>query len=213
MSGRSTRVRFFVGLWVGILLAGVLSPVLAAEPSKDAATVEAEIRAQMEKTPSDPELYFKLGNALYDQGRRQEAQVNFEKALSLKPDYLKAMTNLGVVLNESGKSEEALRYFDSALALAPNDITVMCNKGQAFYALRRYPEAINLYLAATKLNPASQLPHYLLGVAFADAGIYREAIVEWEKVVQADPKSDTATTALEGIKVLRTLLPPEGQQK
>lgn len=213
MSGRSRRDAIFAGLWVGILVAALISPVLAEEASKDAAAVEADLRAQLEKTPSDPELYFKLGNALYDQGRRQEAQVSFEKALSLKPDYLKAMTNLGVVLNESGKSEEALRYFDTALAQAPKDVTVICNKGQALYALRRYPEAIDLYRSAMALDGSSQLPHYLLGVAFADAGIYREAIAEWEKVVQANPKSETASTALEGIKVLQTLLPAEDQKK
>jgi tetratricopeptide (TPR) repeat protein len=211
MTGRSTRVAFFVVSLLVALLMGALHPILAADPPKDPAALETEIRAQLEKTPGDPELLFRLGNALYDQGRRQEAQTNFEKALVLKPDFVKAMVNLGVVLNESGKSEEALKYFESALAVSPKDVTVLCNKGQALYALRKYPQAIDLYRQGIRIDANAQLPHYLLGVAFADAGIYREAIVEWEKVVQIDPKTEAATTANEGIKVLRTLL-PQGEQ-
>jgi protein O-GlcNAc transferase len=213
MSGRSTRVAFFVFLGIGILLTGAIRPALAADPARDPAAIEGEIRAQLEKTPADPELLFRLGNALYDQGRRTEAQTSFEKAIALKPDYVKAMVNLGVVLNESGKSEEALKYFESALALSPDDVTVLCNKGQALYALQKYSQATDLYRKGIQLDANAQLPHYLLGVAFADAGIYREAIVEWEKVVKIDPKSEAATTALEGIKVLRTLLPTEEQKK
>jgi tetratricopeptide (TPR) repeat protein len=213
MSGRWTRITLFVVVWIGVLLLGAVRPALADEPLKDPAAVEAEARAQLEKTPADPELHFKLGNALYDQGRRDEAQASFEKALALKPDFLKAVVNLGVVLNESGKSEEALKYFETALALSPKDVTVLCNKGQALYALRKYQQAVDLYRQSIDIDPKAQLPHYLLGVAFADAGIYREAIVEWNKVVQLDPSSDAATTAQEGIKVLRTLLPPEEQKK
>lgn len=175
---------------------------------KDPAAMEAQIRAELTKTPDDPELLFKLGNALYDQGRRQEAQTTFEKAIAKKPDFVKAMVNLGVVLHESGKSEEALKHFDAAMAIAPKDVTVLCNKGQALYALRQYPKAIALYKESAALEPMNQLPHYLLGVAFADAGIYREAIAEWERVVAIDPASEAGNTAAEGIKVLRQLLPP-----
>lgn len=213
MTYRATRVAFFVLTMFGVLLATAILPALAADPPKDPAALEAEIRAQLEKTPGDPDLLFSLGNALYDQGRRQEAQSNFEKALAIKPDFVKAMVNLGVVLNESGKSEEALKHFESALAVSPKDVTVICNKGQALYALQKYSQAVELYQQGIRLDSNAQLPHYLLGVAFADAGIYREAIVEWEKVVQIDPKTEAATTATEGIKVLRTLLPKEEQAK
>lgn len=209
MTGRSTRGAVCFALMLGVLISFAVRPAIAADPSKDPAALENELRTQLDKTPADPDLLFQLGNALYDQGRRQEAQATFEKALALKPDFVKAMVNLGVVLNESGKSEEALKYFESALAYSPKDLTILCNKGQALYAMGKYSQATDLYRQGIQIDPNSQLPHYLLGVAFADAGIYREAIVEWEKVVQIDPKTEAATTASEGIKVLRTLLPPE----
>jgi cytochrome c-type biogenesis protein CcmH/NrfG len=195
-----------------LLLAGLLSltatPLLAEdEAQKTPVQIEREVRDKLKESPNDPELHYQLGNALYDQGRREEAAASYEKAIKIKPDYVKALVNLGVVLNESSKSEEALVSFDKAEELAPKDVTVLCNKGQALYALQRYPEGIALYQKAMGLEPENQLPYYLLGVAFADAGIYREAIREWEKVVALDPKSEAGETASESIKVLRELVP------
>lgn len=179
-----------------MLLTGLLSRGASAEEaSKSPASVEAEIRKQLESRPTDAELLFKLGNALYDQGRRTEAEQSYLKSLENDPNYVKAMVNLGIVLNEGGKSLEALKHFDAAEKLAPTDITVLCNKGQALYAVQRYSDAVGYYLKSIQIEPQNQLPHYLLGVAFADVGIYREAIREWRLVVSLGPDTEAAKTA------------------
>jgi tetratricopeptide (TPR) repeat protein len=177
------------------------------EETKTPVQLEQEARETLKESPNDPQLHYQLGNALYDQGRREEAAASYERAIEIKPDFVKALVNLGVVLNESSKSEEAIKYFNKAEAIAPKDVTVLCNKGLALYALQRYPEAIALYQKSMKLEPNNQLPYYLLGVAFADAGIYREAIREWEKVVAIDPTTESGESAAESIRVLRELLP------
>jgi tetratricopeptide (TPR) repeat protein len=182
-------------------------PAAQASDAKSPKDREAELRAEIQGKPDDADLQLQLGNALYDQGKRNEAQIAYEKAVELRPDFVKALVNLGVVLNEGAESEKALTYFERALTLSPKDVTVLCNKAQALYALQRYPEAIDLYRMSIELEPANQLPHYLLGVAFADAGIYREAIVEWQRVVEIDPNTEAAGTAAEGIKVLQGLIP------
>lgn len=183
----------------------------AEDKPTDPVAAEKEVREQILKAPGDPQLHYKLGNLLYDQGRRAEAQQSFEKAVELKPDYVKALVNLGVVLNEEGKSAEALTQFDKALAIAPNDVTVLCNKGQAHYAQKEYQKAVDYYVRAMTADPTSPLPHWLLGTAFADVGIYREAIREWRKVVELDPTGEAGKTAAEGIQTLQGLLPP-GEQ-
>jgi DUF1365 family protein len=42
-----------------------------------------------------------------------------------------------------------------------------------------------------------------MGVAFADAGIYREAIRMWQKVIEIAPESSEAASAKESIEVLK----------
>ncbi len=177
-----------------------------AKATRDFEEKERGLKAKLAQDATDYQAAEDLGNLYYDQGKREDAEASYRQAIKIKPDFVPALVNLGVVLNEGAKSDDAVKYFDQALALKPNDITALCNKGQALYALRKYAEAVGLYLQAIKDDDKSQLAHYWLGVAFADAGIYREAILEWQKVVAIDPKTDNASTAKEGIDVLQQLL-------
>ena len=52
-------------------------------------------------------------------------------------------------------------------------------------------------------HPKSHCSYFTLGVAFADAGIYRDAIRMWRKVVELAPTSPEATSAKESIEVLQ----------
>jgi len=45
-----------------------------------------------------------------------------------------------------------------------------------------------------------------MGVAFADAGLYRDAIRMWKKVVELAPSSAEAQSAKESIDVLERFL-------
>ena len=53
-------------------------------------------------------------------------------------------------------------------------------------------------------KPKAFCAYFTMGVAFADAGIYREAIRMWKKVVEIAPDSPEAASARESIDVLRS---------
>jgi len=50
--------------------------------------------------------HFELGKKLFDQGRYQEAEVEFRAALELNPDFIHAYTYLGLSLSGQGKDAE-----------------------------------------------------------------------------------------------------------
>jgi tetratricopeptide (TPR) repeat protein len=177
-----------------------------APPGPSLEEKQKALEEACKKNPKDVQAAFDLGNLYYDQGNREEAEKTFRKVLELKPDHVRALVNLGVVLNEGGKSQDGLAQLEKALAVKPNDSEVLAVKGQILYALKRYNEAVDLYKQAIQINSKSQKGHYWLGVAFADAGIYREAIKEWKIVVDIDPDSPDAGTAREGIDVLQQML-------
>ena len=236
MTGRHARPVAWFGLCLGLSLvfsAGVIraqqggkteptTPPAAVAPAANAPDAAATppsatpgpsleekqkaLEEAVKKNPKDVEAAFDLGNLYYDQGNRDEAEKTFRKVLELQPDHVKALVNLGVVLNEGGKSQDALVQLEKALAVTPKDSEVLAVKGQILYALKRYSEAIDLYKQAIRENSKSQKGHYWLGVAFADAGIYREAVNEWKTVVEIDPTSSDAGTAREGIDVLQQML-------
>jgi cytochrome c-type biogenesis protein CcmH/NrfG len=54
--------------------------------------------------------------------------------------------------------------------------------------------------------PNAYCAYFTLGVAFADAGIYRDAVRMWQKVVALAPDSPEAVSAKESIEVLEKFL-------
>ena len=53
-------------------------------------------------------------------GRLDEALMNYDRAIALKPDYVEAHSNRGNCLDEMGRYPEALLSYQDALALQPH---------------------------------------------------------------------------------------------
>jgi hypothetical protein len=62
-----------------------------------------------------------------------------------------------------------------------------------------------------KRHPRAYCAYFTLGVAFADAGIYRDAIRTWRKVVEIAPDSPEGASARESIDVLEKYLRDRSQ--
>jgi len=67
-------------------------------------------------------------------------------------------------------------------------------------------DATSLYRKALKIDPRNQEAIYNMGVAFADAQIYREAINYWQRVVAIDSSAVIAQSARSSIQVLQDFL-------
>ena len=51
-----------------------------------------------------------MGNALKDLDKSQEAIEAYQKAISLKPDYAAAYSNLGLCLHDEEKFDDAISH-------------------------------------------------------------------------------------------------------
>jgi len=67
------------------------------------------------------EIHNELGTALIALGRPREAVEQYESALTARPDYVEALTNLGAVLAMGGALPEAQKRFARAVELRPRD--------------------------------------------------------------------------------------------
>ena len=63
------------------------------------------------------------------QGYQEEAEACCRNALSLKPGYVEAHTNLGNVLRDQGKLTEAEACYREALRLKPGYVEALSNLG------------------------------------------------------------------------------------
>lgn len=71
--------------------------------------------------PNNPQQYINLGGIYYQLGQWEEAQQNFQMAISLKPDYANAYYNLGHTLESKGDLQNALAVYKNVRSLVAND--------------------------------------------------------------------------------------------
>jgi tetratricopeptide (TPR) repeat protein len=153
----------------------------------------------------DYALHFHLGNLYFDQQQMEKAAQELERSVEIKPDFLKGIVNLGSTYDEMGLLDKALETYEKALALDPDEEKTLCNIGGVHFKKRRVDLALDAFLRALEANPQSQLAHYNLAILFADAGIYGEAITEWQKAADIDSSTDLGSRSLDNIQIIKDM--------
>jgi Flp pilus assembly protein TadD len=144
----------------------------------------------------------RLGVLYLDRDQVNEAIKALTKAHVLRPKDHRVSVNLGAALDASGKAVPAQAYYREALAQFPEDSVASCRLASSLYSQSKHAEATALLQEIIKRSPRAYCAYFTLGVAFADAGIYRDAIRMWRKVVEIAPTSPEAVSARESIDVL-----------
>lgn len=169
----------------------------------------ASLKKQLQANPKNYRFHYELGNLYAELEKGNDAQAEYEAALRINPNYLEAIVNLGGLFSDKGDHEQAIKYFERALTINPEDCKARSNLGNSYYAMERYPDAMFEYRRAIEFDPKCYSALYNIAVAFADAGMYREAVQWWGKVEKAAPGTSAARNARENIKLLErfTALP------
>jgi Flp pilus assembly protein TadD len=153
---------------------------------------------------------YRLGVMYLDRDRVSESIKVLLKAKSLKPKNHKLLVNLGAAFDAAGQPASAQNYYKEALAIVPGDSVATCRLASSLYAQANYKEAMKLLrsMIGPSGGTGSYCAYFTLGVAFADAGIYRDAIRMWRKVIEIAPTSSEANSAKESIEVLEKFVKP-----
>lgn len=192
--------------------AAPVQAVAAASPSKVVAAGDSKVVAAVDslgllertvaRDSSKFDNLYRLGVMLMDRDRSQDAVKVLTKAVTLRPGDLRALVNLGAAYDAIGAAGPAQAYYREALKAAPGDSVASCRLASSLYASTKTGEAIDLLRKVIRDKPGSYCAYFTLGVAFADAGIYPDAIRMWKKVVALAPQSPEAISASESIEVL-----------
>ena len=163
----------------------------------------------VKKDSTNAKALYRLGIAYLDRDRPAEAARMFQKATDNKPEYIEAWVNLGAAEDAEGHGGQARTHYRQALTLRPGDEIATCRLASSFYAVGIKDSAMTVLREAIAKNPKSHCAYFTLGVAFADAGMFREAIRAWQQVVENAPGSPEAESAGESIKLLKEYLGPQ----
>ncbi|MGO9476956.1 MAG: tetratricopeptide repeat protein, partial [Limisphaerales bacterium] len=128
-----------------------------------------------------------LGNALFQKGRVDEAMVQYQKALQIKPDSAEACYNLGITLAKKGDVDEAIAYYQRALQIKPDDAGVHNNLGNALLQKGQVDEAITHYQRALQIKPDDAGVRNNLGSVLLQKGQVDEAMAHFQKALEIKP--------------------------
>jgi len=132
-------------------------------------TMENVSRAILAADPSCPTGYFNLGKALGDQGRDEESEQSYRKAIRLSPDYPDAHYNLGNLLGKQGRYEEAEKEFRETIRCQPKFLAeVHYNLGVALWEQGKYEETERELREALRLKPDYAKARNLLGKVLSE---------------------------------------------
>jgi serine/threonine-protein kinase len=171
---------------------GFHSPKEALAGAKEAATRAIEIDGAL------PEGHALLGTmlAIADYDWRSAAQ-SFRRALDLDPASPYVLFRYAnFYLWPQGRAEEAVASLERALSVDP--LWVLANWVFAYYvyAQRQYDRAVNHLQAVIEMEPMFYLGYSVLGLAYAQMGLQKDAILALERACELSPDNPFTTGML-----------------
>jgi Flp pilus assembly protein TadD len=150
----------------------------------------AEAVAEYERAlKTDPKLVKSHNNmalALVELGRLDEAAAHFKTSLELEPKA-EIYSDLGFVMARLGHPDEARADYQKALELDPNCASAHFNLAVTYVQAGAFGEAESHYRQALPGRPTAET-HNGLGYVLARQGRADEAMTEFRKAIEVDPK-------------------------
>ncbi|MBN4054714.1 tetratricopeptide repeat protein [Nitrospira defluvii] len=135
----------------------------------------AEI-VQNAKSDIDPFLqgklaneHAKLGDTYYEVGQIDEAEEQYRKVLSMRPNFVDVLTSLGIILREKGNIDEAIENFRKAKTINPRYTRALIHLGISYYKKGLTDLAFIEWEEIQKINPDGKEAEIYLSMARNEA--------------------------------------------
>jgi tetratricopeptide (TPR) repeat protein len=174
-------------VWVVMILIVVgLSATAYARNSvwRDEVTLWEDV---VKKSPNKARPHNNLGELFYKRGRLNDAQREYQSALSVMPYYVDAHINLGALHEGRGLLDEALKEYQIAAKINPQSAEAYYNLGGVYTKLGYEEDAINKFQHAIKIKSNYAEAHYNLGNAYYKKRLYDKAIEEYQLAIKIKP--------------------------
>jgi len=172
-----------------IVCLGLLLTIVSASAQNDAPPDLSQLRATIQRNPSDPKLYIELGLAYWDRNDDRSAFEAFEKAVEVAPKSAEAHNFLGVALMKKADLAGAIKELRTAVSLDPKLVRAYANLGAALARSGDLPEAVAVFQKALALDPTNPGSHLNLGLALREKGDLKGALLHLRTVAKEQPKN------------------------
>ncbi|EFK11507.1 tetratricopeptide repeat protein [delta proteobacterium NaphS2] len=141
------------------------------------------------KSPHNHRAYYNLGNVLQRRGKLDEALLQYEKALQLRPNFAVAHDNMGLIFMAKGNIPEAVKHTGMAVRIRPGNAIIQNNYGQLLLRQGRIEEAAKHFYQAVRIKPRYAKAQNNLGIALAQQKKLKEAKEHLLLAARLDPNN------------------------
>lgn len=166
-----------------------------ADAEKEVRSVK-EISIEIEKTPTNPELYYRRAGIYYNEKYMDLALADIEQALALKADNPIYLFRKGRILFAMNKTIEASKMYEQAIAINPEFIEARIKLAELYFLVKEHKKAndqFNIILAKDNKNTEAL---FLKGMNYKDMGDTASAVQAFQKTYELDPNSYDAVMQL-----------------
>jgi len=134
------------------------------------------------------DIFFNLGDIYRFQSEYTKAINYYEKALSIDPNFMRAVVNIGSAYKKTGEFQKANEFYDRAIRLNPISAIDFNTRGVAYFHLAQYQKALEDLNRAIDLNPKFAMAYSNRASAYINLGQYQEALDDCNKAIDVNPK-------------------------
>jgi predicted TPR repeat methyltransferase len=135
-------------------------------------------------------FYNKRGATHSSLGQFDKAISQYEKAISLKPNYAEAYYNLGHSYHKLGQLDKAVRSYKKVVDIKPEYAENHSNKILSviyYFSKGQIPDALDVLEVLIKSSPRDALLFNMIGGCYASLGESDRAIQNYEKALALKP--------------------------
>ncbi len=144
--------------------------------------MEAAVTRALQLAPQLAEAHSSLAYLRAVQRRWRESEIEFKRAIELKPGYANAHYFYALtLLMATGRMDDSIREFKQALEIDPFATIIVTNYGFVLMVANREQEGLEQYRKALELDPNSSVAHLYLGDYYTCKGDYQRAREELMK--------------------------------
>jgi eukaryotic-like serine/threonine-protein kinase len=153
----------------------------------DTETAIQELQHALQLQNSD-DAHQMLGEILSDKGRIEDAVVEFNKAIALRPNFWGNYDAKGLALYRAGRYAEAAESFERVTQLRPDNANGFQRLGTTYHAAGYTEKALLNYRRALDLAPTPKA-YANLGFFYYSQGKFNEAAEAYSEALKLDPTS------------------------
>jgi len=112
------------------------------------------------------------------------AEAEYVQAIELNPNYARAYSEYSTCLMILKRFDEALEKAKKGEELDPLSPMRLFYLGDTLKHMRRYDEAIEVLDKGIEMDPNNDNPHFSLWLIFIYRGMYKDALIEMEKLME-----------------------------